>query len=132
MGFQFRIEYKPGNSNKVADTLSHVPSAWHDESETPLAAFQALLSQPTFSIIQQLQHDNVTDPFLIDLHTKHSHGTLSYPFSIMNGLVVRKGRYVISPTSALCIQIISEFHDTPSGGHAGVKRTLACVAANFF
>ena len=28
--------------------------------------------------------------------------------------------------------MLQEFHDTPSGGHAGIKRTLVRLAANFF
>lgn len=132
LGFQFRIEYKPGASNKVADALSRVPAEWPEDSVIGSPAFQALVSQPTFSIIQQLQQENTTDPFLIELHNKQLQGTLSYPFSVVQGLVVHKGRYVLGPTSPLCLNIIGEFHDTPSGGHAGVKRTLARVAANFF
>jgi len=34
--------------------------------------------------------------------------------------------------STLCSTLISEFHDTPSGGHAGVKCTLVRVAVSFF
>jgi hypothetical protein len=132
LGFQFRIEYKPGNSNKVADALSRVPADWPTDSDPPSSMLCALVSMPTFSILQQLQQENVTDKFLLEFHHKLSQGTLPYPYSIVNGVLLHKGRYVLSPSSPLCNQIMSEFHDTPSGGHAGVKRTLVRLAANFF
>ncbi|CAI8615765.1 unnamed protein product [Vicia faba] len=122
----------PTTVKQLRDALSRVPAEWPEDSVTNSPAFQALVSQPTFSIIQQLQNENTTDPFLVELHNKQLMGTLSYPFSVVHGLVVHKGRYVLGPTSRLCLSIISEFHDTPSGGHAGVKRTLARIAANFF
>lgn len=68
----------------------------------------------------------------MELHEKHKQGLLPHPYSVVNGVILHKGRYVLSPTSALCNQVLTEFHDTPSGGHAGVKRTLVRVAANFF
>lgn len=132
LGFQFRIEYKPGASNKVADALSRVPAAWPDWDSPDSSALLALVSSPTFGIIQQLRKENASDSFLLAFHEKFAQATLMFPYSISNGLVLRHGRYVLNPSSPLCTTIISEFHDTPSGGHAGVKRTLVRVAANFF
>ena len=43
-----------------------------------------------------------------------------------------KDRYVLSSTSPLVALLLQEFHDTPSGGHAGIKRTLVRLAGNFF
>lgn len=55
------------------------------------------------------------------------------PYSISNRLVLRHRRYVLNPSLSFCITIIiSEFHDTPRGRHAGVKHTHVHVAANFF
>jgi len=130
LGFQFRIEYKTGASNKVADALSRVPADWPDCEHT--SALRALVSSPTYGIITQLQKDNASDSFYQTFHEQHAQGLLLYPYTIMNGVLLHAGRYVLNPTSSLCDSVISEFHDTPSGGHAGVKRTLVRVAANFY
>jgi hypothetical protein len=132
LGFQFRIEYKPGVSNRVADALSRVPAEWSKNPDCDDPSLLALVTTPTFGIIQQLHKENASDPFLLAFHQQHAKGTLVSPYSIMNGLVVHKGRYVLNAASPLCSIIISEFHDTPCGGHAGIKRTLSRVAANFF
>ena len=42
------------------------------------------------------------------------------------------GRFVLSTTSPLITLLLQEFHDTQSGGHAGIKRTLVCLETNFF
>lgn len=39
---------------------------------------------------------------------------------------------MLNQASQLCSLIISEFHDTPCDGHAGIKQTLSRVPANFF
>ncbi|PNX80974.1 Ty3/gypsy retrotransposon protein, partial [Trifolium pratense] len=132
LGFQFRIEYKPGASNRVADALSRVPGEWSEADSPPDTSFMALVTTPTFGIVQQLQKENASDPFLLAFHQQHTEGILPIPYSIINGLVLHKGRYVLNSASPLCSLIISEFHATPSGGHAGIKRTLTRVAANFF
>lgn len=54
LGFQFLIEHKSVVSNKVVDALSHVPSEWAANSKLVSTLFQALWSQNTFSIMQQL------------------------------------------------------------------------------
>ncbi|KAE9606341.1 putative nucleotidyltransferase, Ribonuclease H [Lupinus albus] len=131
LGFQFHIEYKPDVSNRVEDALSRVPAEWPSDSTTP-SNFMALVSIPTFCIIQQHQQENSSDPFLLEFHSCATQDTLEHPFAIVQGMVTHKGRYVLSPTFSLCKTVVSEYHDTPSGGHAGVKRTLARVAASFF
>ena len=41
-------------------------------------------------------------------------------------------RFVLSVDSPLIPLLLQTFHDTPSGGHAGIKRTLVRLTANFF
>jgi len=65
-------------------------------------------------------------------HQQQVQGTLPSPYSVVNGLVLHVRHYVLNPSSPLCSIVISEFDDTPSGGHAGVKLTLARLAANFY
>ena len=41
-------------------------------------------------------------------------------------------RFVLSTTSPLITLLLQEFHDAPSGGHAGIKRILVRLAEIFF
>nr|KYP47280.1 Retrovirus-related Pol polyprotein from transposon 17.6 [Cajanus cajan] len=121
-----------GSSNSVADALSRVPTTKDDNATTLPSVFLALVFGPVFQLIDQLKQENLTDPFLQSFHFKHQNGNLFFPYSVRQGLLMFHGRYVISPTSSLCTMLINEFHDTPSGSHAGIKRTLAQLSANFY
>lgn len=47
-------------------------------------------------------------------------------------LMFFKGCLVVPPVPTLRQQLLHEFHNTLSGGHSGVKATVACLAAAFF
>lgn len=94
--------------------MSCVPAKWFVNSELACRVFQALVSQPTFFVVQQFQRDSITNPLMMDLHHRHSHDFVFYPFFILNNLVVDKGSYVLSSSSISCSQILSEFHEIPS------------------
>jgi len=92
LGFQFRIEYKPGASNKVADALSRVPADWPiEEHIEQQSAFIALVSSPTFGIVSQLKKENTSDSFFLEFHNQSSQGTLVAPYTIVNGMLLNAG-----------------------------------------
>lgn len=47
-------------------------------------------------------------------------------------MILYKNRVVIPPDSDLIVQLLQEFHDSPSGGHSGVLRTYKRIAAQFY
>ncbi|OMO79377.1 reverse transcriptase [Corchorus capsularis] len=53
-------------------------------------------------------------------------------FSMHDGLVFFRGRVVIPEGHALQLTLLQEYHASLIGGHAGVKKTLARLAANFY
>ena len=53
-------------------------------------------------------------------------GNSQGPFSLVVGRLYHKGCIVLLASSPLTVQLIEEFHSTPSRGHAGVpKHTYA-------
>ena len=139
LDYQFRIEYKQGISNKVADALSRFPNNLGN-TETTLepvtfdgaALFLACIYAPLFDLVSQVHLANTTDPYLLLLHEQFQQGKLPPPYSVDKGILYFNGRFVLSTTSPLITLLLQEFHDTLSGGHAGIKRTLVHLAANFF
>ena len=109
LGFQFRIEYKPGASNKVADALSHVPAEWPTEDHIAQQyALWTLVSSPTFGIVSQLKKENASDPFLLEFHNQNLQGTLVAPYTIVNGLLLNAGRYVLTLYTLLVAIVVED------------------------
>ncbi|CAI8595427.1 unnamed protein product [Vicia faba] len=130
----------------LANLLRHNSYFWFEEATIAfLALKQAIMAAPILSL------SDFSKEFIIETDASNvgigavlmqdNHplaffsmklGTLVSPYTIVNGLLLKDDRYVLNPQPPLCNLVISEFHDTPSGGHAGGKRTVAQLAVNFF
>ncbi|GKA11101.1 ty3-gypsy retrotransposon protein, partial [Tanacetum coccineum] len=127
MGFDFSIEYKPGATNKAADALSRM----FEEDQQLTASFMAL-SQPIFGFLGDLRGENEALAELRDLHKRLDNGDELSGFRRENGLLFYKDRYYIGQESKLKTLLLREFHDSPSAGHGGIKKTLVGLSALFF
>ena len=65
-------------------------------------------------------------------NSQFQQGKLLPTYSIDNDILYFNGRFVLGTTSPLITLLLQEFHDTSSGGHTGITRTLVCLVANFF
>lgn len=124
LGYDFDIVYKPGKLNKGADALSRVGEygeirtvctypRWEDHQ---LIATEVQQDAKLKHVIMELQNDPSTHP----------------EFSLQQGILLYKGRLVLSHTSSLIPQMLKEFHATPHGGHSGFLRTYRRLAANIY
>ncbi|GKE17428.1 ty3-gypsy retrotransposon protein, partial [Tanacetum coccineum] len=127
MGFDFDIEYKPGATNQAADALSRV----FEEAEQVTAAFLAF-SQPLVGFIGDLRGENETLAELLEIHGKMNNGEVLSGFRRENGLLIYNNRYFLGQESKLTTLLLREFHNTPSAGHGGIKKTLVGLSALFF
>jgi hypothetical protein len=48
------------------------------------------------------------------------------------GILLCKGRILLSPRSELCTKLIAEFHSSKIGGHSGVIQTYSRLAQSFY
>lgn len=124
MGFDFTIQYKPGNSNRVADALSR-----REEGEVEL---QALISQSGVdwaAIHQQLAQD----PYIQQLTQEVQEGVKpKVGFTVDQGHLLYKGRIVLPPDSPLVQDVLWAYHDSPIGGHSGEFKTYLRVAQEWY
>ena len=97
MGFDYEIQYKPGQENVVADALSRVQG-----SEVLLMAISVIDSNLTQAI---------TDSYALDDNTmgilhKLQNGEDVLGFKYQEGLLRRHGRIVVGPDENLKKQLI--------------------------
>ena len=119
LGFDFSVEYKPGATNAVADTLSR-----RDTEDGALLA----LSAPRFDFVDRLRQAHRDDPALVALHAEITAGTRSAPWSLVDGMVHFGSRLYIPPASPLLQEILGAIH---ADGHEGVQRTLHRLRRDF-
>lgn len=123
IGFDFEIQYKPGFSNRVADALSR-----KQEGEVEFGALVATQGVDWTELQAEVQRDSILQRIIQELQTndkKHVN------FSIIEGRLLYKGRYVIPRTSKFVQLLLKEYHDSPVGGHSGELKTYLRLAADW-
>ena len=125
-GFNYKICYRPGQDNQVADALS-----WRD-SDSANSSNLMILSAHIFHFYSQLQQENTYDLELQRLHKELSSNPTFLPaFKVVDGLLFHRGKLYIGPNSPLKHLLLTEYHSVPMAGHQGITKTLASMSASF-
>lgn len=146
MGYNFRIEYKTGASNKVADALSgrnvevdggdgDLTPSMPDGSKAPTDKIaQALMaaSHPIPDIFEILRRETQTMPDLLELQVALQHGTTDSAVSLVDGLINFNRIIYVSRDSEAKVALLHEHHTAPAAGLPGVYRTFRRLAASFY
>jgi hypothetical protein len=115
LGLSYKIIYKKGVENKVADALSrHI----HDETEELLVVSQC---KPVWlnSVVQGYLTSDLAKDKLAQLSIQTPVGN----YSLHNGLIRHKGRVWIGDNKVLQQDIVHALHSSPIGGHSGFHAT---------
>ncbi|KAK8957341.1 hypothetical protein KSP39_PZI000693 [Platanthera zijinensis] len=122
LGYDYEIVYKKGKENTVADALSRFP-------EGSLSH----VSGPVIASLDDIQAEVLQDPALRAIVEALQQGQATEDgYHLLGTRLYYRGRLVIPATSPWRATMIREFHASPTGGHAGILRTLQRVKANVF
>ena len=102
LGFDFRVEFKPGKQNIVADALSR-----RDAEPGVVMA----LSAPQFSLFDELHQATTLDPNLTALRALIEAGELEAPWALVDGVVTFDGRAHIPASSDLLPRVLAMAHE---------------------
>jgi hypothetical protein len=118
--FNYQIEYKKGNENKVADALSRKDHTNAAITTTTLAWIhdieQSYIDDSAYTTI--IQHLSVNDQAV--LH-----------YSLHSSILRHKGGICIGNSTSLRNKILDTLHSSPIGGHLGIKATYQGVKRIF-
>ncbi|KAF1336382.1 Pol protein, partial [Globisporangium splendens] len=154
--FNFRVEYKPGKENVLADALSRRPdyeSSVDDSSDALCLERTPDLMHLSISRVQTKLKDNIQSLYAKDdecrLLIAHFDGSSkeSLPaklesklarFSYHDGLLWHRlsnfdyPRVYVPHDQNLKLSILHEFHDAPASGHLGREKTFLQVSNVFW
>jgi hypothetical protein len=124
LGYDFVVEYKKGQDNKVADALSR-----RNEEDDSIATL-FVISYPTLEWLNELKGTYVSDPVMQELVKKVQEGLLHNPkFVLWNGILLYKKRVYVG--ESLRNQVLSFVHASPIAGHAGFDKTIQRARKDF-
>jgi len=123
LGYDFLVEYKKGQDNKVADALSR---RFEDDETVQLS----VISYPTLEWLKELKDSYLTDAYMLEIMKKFHAGVLSPKFSLRDDILLYKERLYIGPT--LRAKVLQFIHASPVARHAGYDKTIHRARKDFY
>jgi hypothetical protein len=134
--FDYRIEYKKGKENTVADALSR---RFQDDDTTEkcqiaLAILDCLpLSAAVPKWLTEVHDSYANDPHCINLIQELTLDAASHSnYTLQDGVLRHKGKIYIGSSTSLRDKVFHTFHSSIFGGHSGVKVTLHKLQQAFY
>ena len=119
--FDYRLEYKPGKANVIADALSR---------KTELTTLSMSQLKPV--LVSRIKKGLQQDPLAKDLLEKVLEGKIRR-FWQEESIFLTKGDRLFMPRwENLWKEVIKECNDSKWAGHSGFERTTALVQASYF
>lgn len=135
--FSYTIEYRPGQQNAAADGLSRRGD--HDDGALVRAEqakdIKALLNEVHSS---ELIVDGIVEAikaaYLLDAEcVKIMAEPARYRCILSGGLLMRHDRCIYVPNDrGVKTRLLKEVHDSPIGGHVGIRKTLWKLAQHYY
>jgi len=108
----------------VADALSRI----HEDSPASLS----LISMPQFDFLEDLLKEMASHPAFMELYRKIQDEPEAHPeYTLTTNLILHRGRIWIPSNSSFTKLLLEEFHQSPTGGHMGIHKTLHRLQENF-
>jgi hypothetical protein len=148
--YNFRVEYKPGRQNVVADALSRRPDYAVRTSEVNAVSAkraQRPLSSLTDEIKRAYALDTDARELLAHAETPTPASLKALPphlrarahrYTVHEGLLLYRDtdgnaqRIVVPEDEDLKLRILFEYHDAPLAGHLGREKTYLLLARDFY
>ena len=116
LGLNYKIEYKPGVQNRVADALSRKPPLEELKQITLIAP----LSLNKEEVREQIKVDPCYGPLVVKLEKGEGNQN---GYKLEHGLLYKDGKVVIPTNSPMIPKLLEQFHSSSIGGHEGALKT---------
>ncbi|KAJ3686553.1 hypothetical protein LUZ61_015717 [Rhynchospora tenuis] len=131
MGLDYKIEYKKGVENKVADALSRRAST--DKLLSLCSGEISAVTELIPSWVDEIKLSYTEDVWMGEMLKKWHEGTLDpEKYTLHQGILRYKNRICVGEQKEWRVKLTQELHATSIGGHSGVLATYQRVKKLFY
>lgn len=124
LGYDYSIHYRTSQSNAAEDALSR-------RTKAPFTQL-FLLTVINYLFLQELKQELLHNSAFLEFRQQIQADPSKYPdSSIRDDFILQNGRIWLPKGLHVIPTILAEFHNTPTGGHMGIAKTLGRINENF-